>query len=391
MPATTPWGFTDNRIVLYYPPEANHAYPYYYLTYGARLQPGLTADDGADVVLSYNVNTTAVDTGCISASVHDADIYRPRFVDVPRSAFAASDASTEGEATAAPATVQSYGIENGGPAAFASGTAPASGSSRAAALQPQAGAGAGGTTRKPQKAGDVIAATDDSIGGVTDWYDYWATLQCPAIDAPGTPSVTANPDGSVDMSWNTVGTDVWYFGYQCDLTEGDCDSSTGAGFSKMWGGLWATTGSATTVPVTTSQMNGDSFEWYIKSFGAGNGSGGGDSPVTAPTAVTIEAPSAPTGLAASNTSGVTASGQVTLSWNTVTYPSTAVYYTPYYCDTSTSSCSTPSDFTAAPTTLLTITGVQNLNPGDTYDFYVTAENLGGTSPPSGIVSISASS
>jgi hypothetical protein len=377
-PSATPWGFTNSRIVLYNPPEATHAYPYYYLTYEARLQAGLTADSGADVVLSYNVNSTAVDTGCIGADVHDADIYRPRFIDVPIYDFQA-EAAVPYSSSVTSSQESAVGIENAGGAAFEGDTGSTTGAPLAAMMR---AAIRGGTPAAR------TAITNQSIGGVTDWYDYWATLTCPKIDAPGPLTITAHPDGTVDMSWKTVGTDVWYWGYQCDLTAGPCDSSTGSGFSKMWGGLWAESGSAGALPVTNSEMNGDSFEWYIRSFGAGNGNGGGNSPTTAPTAVTIAKPDAPTGLTASNTDQGEA-GAVTLSWNTVTYPSTAVYYTPYYCDTETSSCSTTSDFTPAAATLLTIAQVLDLSPG-VYDFYVTAENLGGTSPPSNEVTIAAS-
>src|SRR5690606_9645029 len=39
------------------------------------------------VVISYNVNTYAVDLGCRSGNDYDRTIYRPRFITVPVSSF----------------------------------------------------------------------------------------------------------------------------------------------------------------------------------------------------------------------------------------------------------------------------------------------------------------
>ena len=158
-PASEPWLFGNNEVVLYNPPEASHSYPYYHLTYEARLQPGLGSN--GNVVISYNVNTTAVDTGCVSANAHDASIYRPRFVDVPTSAFDAS-ATTAATVSAGPArfAAPAYGIQDGGPAS-------------AAASEP---VNAAGTSLSS------AAGSGPTIDGVSDWYDQWGPLAggCPA-------------------------------------------------------------------------------------------------------------------------------------------------------------------------------------------------------------------
>jgi hypothetical protein len=369
-PASTPWGFTDSRVLLDNPPEAYHSYPYYYLVYETRLQPGLTSANGADVVLSYNVNSTAVDTGCIGADVHDAGIYRPRFIDVPTSDFTASAASAAtGSVTSSPLQAAA-GISNDGSAAFAGD----SGSGSATSASPFTESATGNT----------------GLGGITDWSDSWAT-GCPKINAPSSLKATTHPDGTVDFSWPTEGTDVWYYGYQCNATAGTCDASAGTGYTKMWGGLWAESGSSATTPVTSGITNGNTFDWYIRSFGAGNGTGGGNSPVaTAP--VTIAVPSVITGLTASTGSQISGCGPgcVYLSWNKETYPSPSVYYDAYYCDTKASSC-TAADF--AGTSWITATNeiISGLNAGHVYKFYVVAGNTAGWSGPSTEVSIAASS
>lgn len=229
-PSSTPWGFTASAVTLYTPPEdSNTGDPYYEVHYGGRLQPGLT-DSSGDYVVSYNVNTQSVDTGCVSANVHDADIYRPRFVDVPSSAFTASDA------TAATA-----------------------------------------------RAGDATA-TNGSIDGSTDWFnsaDY--STGCPPIPAASGLSAAAQSNGTVTLSWANAGTDVWYYGYQCDASTSACaEASTacqaGSGYSQMWGGLWVE-GSPGTAPSETVSPTpaGNTFDWYVCSFGAANPAAGGNS------------------------------------------------------------------------------------------------------------------
>lgn len=310
-PAAKPWLFTNQETVLYYPPEETHSYPYYYLTYEARLQPAFTS--ASSVVISYNVNTTAVDTGCVSANAHDASIYRPRFIDVPTSAF--STASLTTEAASPPVgglAAPSYGIQDDGP------TNP-------------------GTAPPTNPAGTVLASaagTGPSIDGATDWYDQWGPLDggCPSYHAPATLTVSpATPAGEATLTWPTVGTDVWYWGYQADKT-------AGTGFARTWGGLWAEPASttATTVsnlvaPVTSAKANGDTYAWYVQPFGAG-GTFIGPVTLASPTAseaVTIQRPATPADLRGS--SGP-AESQFNLGWNDPNYPSSAVYYWMFFWD-----------------------------------------------------------
>ena len=82
-PATTPWGFTGNGVTLWIPPEGNHVLAHKYLLhYDVRVHDGISGDPDT-LVLSYNVNTTAVSIGCRSRNDYDPSIYRPRFINVP--------------------------------------------------------------------------------------------------------------------------------------------------------------------------------------------------------------------------------------------------------------------------------------------------------------------
>jgi hypothetical protein len=275
-PAATPWGFTGRHVVLYYPPEGHHTYPDYYLVYEARLQPGLTAGSGADVVLSYNVNSTAVDTGCVGAPVHDAHIYRPRFLDVPvtdfNPALATAGAATPPAAKLAARAAGTYGIRHARPVRHQAGMTPA---------------GAGPVAAGPAR----TAAGQDpgSIDGATDWTDEWATLTCPQVGAPAAPQAAVTPRGKVNLTWNSAGTDVWYYAFQCDVTATGCPADESSGFSQIWGGLWSETPSGQATPVTSKASNGDAFEWYVRAFGAQSGNAA-SSPPSAPVTVTVTPP-----------------------------------------------------------------------------------------------------
>jgi hypothetical protein len=55
------------------------------------------------VIVSYNVNTSAVSVGCRSLAEHDGSIYRPRFLNVPLGKFDNTAASTSPPADQVPA------------------------------------------------------------------------------------------------------------------------------------------------------------------------------------------------------------------------------------------------------------------------------------------------
>jgi hypothetical protein len=209
---------------------------------------------------------------------------------------------------------------------------------------------------------------------------------CPfGIVAPQAPGASVQPDGSVPLSWPTVGTDVWYYVWFCDQTTHNCSAE---GTASPWiaafptpnGPLWITQPAATITPAVAVGASGHTFAIYVHSFGAGNGSAGGNSPETS-LQVNVQPPLAPTGLSVApltSTGGNTTYG---LTWNQVTYPSTDVYYTVLYCDSTASTCnlSAPSTWTAL-TGQLTRTAQLTFPTAHRVGFCVRAENLGGTSP-----------
>jgi hypothetical protein len=369
-PSDTPWGFTARRIDLYNPPEGHYDYPYYYLVYEPRIQQGLSNPDGtSNVILSYNVNTASVDTGCASASTHDGSIYRPRFVEIPTSWFNTYDAP-QGLLGANPIRLQANGPRSGLTAM----------DGRTVLQNP---ARDPGRLPAPSKQAAAISATD--IAGITDWFEHFGQ-PCPTIAAPNPLTVAAQPSGAVNLAWANRGTDVWYYVYQCDSSAGTCATtsacgSNAGGYVAQFGGLWLTVTSVGFQAVTSSSQQGHRFVYYVCSSGAQNpnpigtsGNGGATSHVAA--TVTVAAPRAPTNVKASR-SGAT----FTVSWTQVTYPSTQVTYTPYYRDIT---AGWPTTFVlgAQPVSGVTSTKFNVPSATDKYEIYVVASNIGGSSPPS---------
>jgi hypothetical protein len=97
-PAATPWGpfgqaielYRDNGIGL----DVTHDYR---IMYEARVEPALSS--GSTLVLSYNVNSAAVTTGCVPLSVYTNTVTQPRFITVPVSML---DTGAPSGATAGP-------------------------------------------------------------------------------------------------------------------------------------------------------------------------------------------------------------------------------------------------------------------------------------------------
>ena len=95
----------------------------------------------------------------MSANNHDASIYRPRFIDVPTSAFSTASLTAEAASSGTGLPAPSYGLQDDGPA----DPAPAPAVNQAGTVL------------------DSAAGTGPSIDGVTDWYDQWGSLAggCP--------------------------------------------------------------------------------------------------------------------------------------------------------------------------------------------------------------------
>ena len=89
-PASTPWGpfdFTAGRLLYRDPAIGLDAAHDYRILYEARAEPALSTRN--TLVISYNVNSEAVTTGCAPMSAFTNTLTLPRFVSVPMSAFGA--------------------------------------------------------------------------------------------------------------------------------------------------------------------------------------------------------------------------------------------------------------------------------------------------------------
>jgi hypothetical protein len=87
-PGTAPWGpfVPDGRILLYRSPDVGlDAAHDFRIMYEARAEPALSTR--RSLVISYNVNSVGVTTGCQPLSAFTDTITRPRFISVPMAAF----------------------------------------------------------------------------------------------------------------------------------------------------------------------------------------------------------------------------------------------------------------------------------------------------------------
>jgi hypothetical protein len=146
--------------------------------YEARAE--LAVSTSTELVISYNVNSTGITTGCVPMSWFTNTVTQPRFVAVPLALLSG----------------------NGGPA----GTA-------AAADTPAAG-----TTVAADSPGDAVTAGPPDYPQVADrapaqWFDEWNYRDgCPPV--PGVTSAQARSEaGSVTLSWPDAGLGIGYHVY----------------------------------------------------------------------------------------------------------------------------------------------------------------------------------
>jgi hypothetical protein len=378
-PSEDPWTFPYVSTNVYSIPELPHVAPTWHMAYD--LRDHSRGGSASETFLSYNVNTTAVNIGCGSLNNWNASIYRPRFLilPTPASPFASSGAApalrvdtpaTDAQAAGAVEDLMAaHGIRDISPPA----AAPPQQQSQGAVLPTNAtGTPLGGSV--DQRA---TAAAD------TNWYDSWSSAlqghgRCPFLEnySAAPLSGTVMPDGSVNLVWNDIGPDVWYWIYERNVSEE-------AGYRRYE--LWSQVPRLTVMPITSASKQGDTFSWYIVPFASGspdaNGDrvpdieGGASNKVQGP--VRMQRPAAPTGVVA----GGTDFGAVTLGWNGVVFPSSQVFYWIYYWTGS-----------AAPTRVGPWSAGQRsaivapLQPGLVYNFYVTAENLAGEGAASNVAS-----
>jgi hypothetical protein len=158
-PASTPWGpfdFAAGRLLYRDPTIGLYAADDYRILYEARVEPALSTPD--TLVISYNVNSEAVNTGCVPMSDFTNTVTLPRFVAVP---------------------VAALGNDPGAP-----GTSARSG---------------------PQDDPRIVPADP------SQWFDAWAYpgTGCPPV--PGLASVRARPaTGQVTLSWPDAGLGLHY-------------------------------------------------------------------------------------------------------------------------------------------------------------------------------------
>ena len=103
-PAKTPWGpfdFTAGRLLYRDPAIGLDAAHDYRILYEARAEPALSTRN--TLVISYNVNSEAVTTGCAPMSAFTNTLTLPRFVAVPMAAFGAGAGAHASQAKSGPA------------------------------------------------------------------------------------------------------------------------------------------------------------------------------------------------------------------------------------------------------------------------------------------------
>jgi hypothetical protein len=87
-PASAPWGPFDlgaGRLLYRDPTIGLRAADDYRIMYEARVEPALSTPE--TLVISYNVNSEAVTTGCVPMSLYTNSVTLPRFIAVPLAAF----------------------------------------------------------------------------------------------------------------------------------------------------------------------------------------------------------------------------------------------------------------------------------------------------------------
>jgi len=206
-PAGHPWGPFDPAagILLYRDPAIGlDAADDYRIMYEARAEPALSTPN--TLVISYNVNSEAVTSGCVPMSAFTNTMTEPRFIAVPMAEF------------------------DGGP----------------------------GTARTASAASDYPQVVQRDPA---QWFDAWDYPSgCPPV--PGLASVRARPGaGQVTLSWPDAGLRVRYRVYlQGPGKPGDAPATTTLARSATIGGLRPGSYLARVVPVNFKHQTGPAAE-----------------------------------------------------------------------------------------------------------------------------------
>jgi len=208
-PASAPWGPFDSaagRLLYRDPTIGLDAVHDYRIMYEARAEPALSARH--TLVISYNVNSEAVTTGCVPMSALTNTVTLPRFIAVPLTAFG-DDAGAHVNSAAS------------------------------------------GPPNYPR-----IVSRDPS-----QWFDAWNYPDgCPPV--PGLVSVQAKPDaGKVTLSWPDAGLGVKYRVYLQGPDEpGDTPVATARTDGATLNGLRPGDYQAKVVPVNFKKHTGPAAE-----------------------------------------------------------------------------------------------------------------------------------
>jgi hypothetical protein len=205
-PASAPWGPFDpakGRLLYRDPTIGLYAADDYRIMYEARAEPALSTHD--TLVISYNVNSEAVTTGCLPMSEFTNTVTLPRFVAVPLTAFGDNPGAHGNSARSGPQD-------------------------------------------DPQ-----IVPRDPS-----QWFDAWDYPRggCPPV--PGLASVQTRPStGKVTLSWPDAGLGIGYRVYlQGPGEPGGTPVATASANGATITGLQPGRYQATVVPVNFKQRTG---------------------------------------------------------------------------------------------------------------------------------------
>jgi hypothetical protein len=205
-PASAPWGpfdFGAGRLLYRDPTIGLYAADDYRIMYEARAEPALSTRN--TLVISYNVNSEAVNTGCVPMSQFTNTVTLPRFVAVPLAAF------------------------GNNPSAH------------------------GNSARSGPQDDPRIVPRDPS-----QWFDAWDYPRggCPPV--PGLASVQARPGtGKVTLSWPDAGFGIGYRVYlQGPGEPGGIPVATASAGGATITGLQPGRYQATVVPVNFKQRTG---------------------------------------------------------------------------------------------------------------------------------------
>ena len=107
-------------------------------------------------------------------------------------------------------------------------------------------------------------------GPDNQWYDSWAySTHCPPLTKSTTVTGTSDPDGDVHLTWNDYGRDMWYWLESRDAT---------AGTAWKRGDYWMTGPAFDTNPITSTAVNGHTFQYRVVPYA--NGFGGREAPTS---------------------------------------------------------------------------------------------------------------